>query len=89
MGTLVLPALEEDEVEKIKKACEAIGNVLSAEITFEEVKSLKITWQNNRTDITSVITEMVDYKLKKKSFKPKSISLGKNQDFDESSLKKL
>jgi hypothetical protein len=85
MTAIVVPPMEAEEVEKFKIACQAIGDSLNAEIKCEEVVSLRISWQNNRSDVAAVIGNLADYRTKKKSIRGPSITLGKpSEDYVES-----
>lgn len=76
MTSIIVPPMEEEDVEKFKAACLAIGETLNAEIKIEEVVSLKIWWQNNRGDVATVIGNLTEQKTKRKSFQGKSIKIG-------------
>jgi hypothetical protein len=80
MAEIILPAMTDEENQKIIDAVEAIGNLLDTNITIEKIFTLKITFSSMRGDVRSILTELVELKTKRKAGKGKDIKIGNLSD---------
>ncbi len=87
MAEIIIPAMGDEDNQKIIDAVEAIGKCMDTDITIEKVFSLKLTFSSMRGDVRTILSDLVESKTKKKATRGKDIQVGRgNPDFDPKNL---
>lgn len=80
MAEIVLPAMNDEENQKIIDAVEAIGKCMDAEIKIEKIFIVKLTFSSMRGDVRTILSNLVEMKTKKKTYQGKSIKIGQTSE---------
>jgi hypothetical protein len=80
MAEIILPAMNDEENQKIIDAVEAIGKCMDTDITIEKIFIVKITFSSMRGDVRAILTDLVESKTKRKTTRGKDIKLGNPSD---------